>query len=188
MRFQCVSRSFRIQANNEGKFAASISHTCPCWGNFFIYNISCLSHCSTTSCRRLCTFCSLLLTSGFFPRCHANLREGIRKRSCLMAFYERGPREGIWDGRFVFVESISSCCRIRFNHLPKGCGTTSQGAASRFCCRAVATQELSLREGCEWMAPWQVAKRQQKVVFAKIDKIISSQSTANLLWLSGRWI
>ena len=40
--------------------------------------------------------CSLLLMSGVFPRCHANLCEGIRKCSCLMAFYRgpRGPREG----------------------------------------------------------------------------------------------
>lgn len=40
--------------------------------------------------------CSLLLMSCFFPRCHANLCEGIRKCSCLMAFYRgpRGPREG----------------------------------------------------------------------------------------------
>ena len=52
--FSMSTGSFRIQANIEGQFAASSSRICPCWGNFFIYNISCLSHCSTTSCGRLC--------------------------------------------------------------------------------------------------------------------------------------
>lgn len=53
--------------------------------------------------------CSLLLMSGVFPRCNANLCEGIRKCSCLMAFYRGpwGPREGNLRWKMSFVECIT---------------------------------------------------------------------------------
>ena len=142
--FSVSTGSFRIQANIEGQFAASSSRICPCWGNFFIYNISCLSHCSTTSCGKLC----MAVQFASHEWCLSQVPCQPLRRNSKM-FVSHGILQGSpgSKGREFEVESDSITFPARWLRQ-------TQGVASRFCCRAVATQELSLREGCEWMAPW----------------------------------